>query len=344
MRLTAILTTICLLAGCSTNLDSFFEDSTSSSAATLGFSVRTLDNSLPNAMEYIFQDCNDSMVLSDGQEELEPLGYCQGTNYDAVHPAGSPRQQLATILDAPSQLEEPLELSGQSSTTLQSFSFWGIQCSVEITTNVDVEEVALYDLQAWWTTRSGKPALQIDFDFDEGIDAEVSFIRGPVNCTRSWLNRYARSALDVVLGSSHSVSLTAPDLDLWFKVSRGNQSLISVTGNIFNNSTIGLLEVDVEARMRLGTVQSGTVLDALPSEVRSGILAGAGFQAWRHENAIEDGLENALEGVAVQLEDLADSSLGPICSVERVSGELVIRSDSDCVPNIFPSGPPARRR
>jgi len=312
MRSAQLAILLTLATGC----NAFYDTSTSTSVTSYGFEERTFDDRLPDALEYLFWDCTEPLVMMDGQTEVDLLGNCDSSYYRY----GSPEHSLAMLLTMQDlELTEPLALSSVGEPSLIAFDFWGWDvCSVEVTPTVEVNEVALYDLQSWWTTRGGDAALRVDFDFDAGIEADVSFSRGAVSCSQSWMSRYAAATIDPVLNSTFSVELSRPDLDIWF---------------VFSKNTSNQLEVEVEAQMDIGEILVGNALDLLPSDFKEDLLENQGFRASEHEQNIASGIEAGLEGVAVAIEATADDELDAICSVEYDSGEMLLSSDLDCVSN-----------
>jgi hypothetical protein len=322
---TLLLSTLLLTTGCS----AFYEDTTSRALTTYGFQVRTFDEALPDALEHIFWDCREPLTLSDGQTDLDLLGNCEPWNY----PAGSPEQALASLLATqPATLTQPMSLSSVAQSIRPSFELFGVGCAVTITPTVTVSDVSLYDLRSSWTTRNNRPALAIDFDFDDGIQAEVSFVRGPVSCSNRWIASYARSVLDTALSTPVSLAFRTPDLDLWFLFDRGTVTTVDV-GTGAEDET-GVLVVDVEARMQLGDLSTGTLLDTLPTAVKTAILQTAGFDPEPHAQNIETSVEAALQSTAQGLEAHADAVLDEICSVSRDSQRLQIWTDDDCVSGV----------
>ena len=306
MRSAQLAVLAALTSGCS----AFHDSSTSTSLQTWGFEETTFDERLPDAMEHLFWDCTEPLVLTDGQEEVDLLGNCQSWYYDA----GTPENTLAMLLTMQDvTLSEPLALSSAGEPTTIGFQLWGrYACSTEVTPTVEVQEVELYDLQSWWTTRNGDAALRVDFDFDAGVEAEVSFSRGPVTCGYTWMNRYA---IDPVLNSSFQFELSQPDLDIWFVLSETNSHQ---------------LQVEVEAEMDIGEILVGNALDLLPTDFKEDLLASQGFSVSEHEDNISMGIEDAFAGVAEAVERAVDDELEAICSVTVSSGELVLMSDDDC--------------
>ena len=157
-------------------------------------------------------------------------------------------------------------------------------------------------------------------------------MRGPVSCSNRWLASYARNVLDTTLNRTLSLAFDAPDLDIWFRLDRGTVSTIDVGTGV--EDVVGVLDVDVEARMQLRELSTGTLLDALPTAVKTAILQTAGFDPDAHARNIEASIEAALQSTAQGLEAHADAVLDEICSVSRDGQHLVIWSDDDCVSGV----------
>ncbi len=318
MRLFTIVSLL-LTAQCSV----FYEDSTSHSFATYGHQIRTFDETLPTALEDLFWLCSEPLVLEEGSTEIDLLGIC---GLSAL--GGDPGLiALYTILSmGDTELEEPLTLSMQDETIVQEFELWRYSCTVEVTPIVTVDRIALYDLDAQWVDHDGAPSMHVDFDFNEGIEAEVSFDASPVVCNSSWLNRYADRFVSRVFDYTHVVDMPDADLDLWIEFSRAADS--SSWGPSASSMR---LQVEIDAEMSIGEIDTNTVFNILPADLKQGILSTAGFDPSTHEDAIEDDVENALAGLETVLEAQFASDLESICDIDISDGELVIMSDDDCI-------------
>lgn len=104
-------------------------------------------------------------------------------------------------------------------------------CSIYVQADVDFGEIELQDLYAHWTTRSGKPAMHIDFDFPGNmpiIEFDTnSFLTGfcapdPFGflCLNLWLD-------DVLPDGHHELTLSGVDLDLYVKFDHTDTDLIT---------------------------------------------------------------------------------------------------------------------
>jgi hypothetical protein len=318
MRLFSIFSLL-LSTGCGV----FYQDSTSRSVVTYGHQIRTFDETLPEAMEDLFWLCSEPLVLEEGDTEIDLLGIC-GPGALGGDPGVNALYNILSLGEM--QFEEPLTLSDQSETIVQEFRLWRYGCTVEVTPNVTVDRIALYDLDAQWVNHDGVPAMHVDFDFDEGIEADVSFEYSPVRCNPSWLNRYANRFVSRVFDYTHTVSVPDADLDLWITFSRA-----SSFSNRSPSASSMHLEVEVEADMSLGEIDTNSLFDVLPADLREGILDTAGFDSSEHEATIEDDIEDALVGLETVIEMQFASDLESICDIDISGGNLVVMSDDDCI-------------
>jgi hypothetical protein len=311
----------------STGCGAFYEDTTSTSAATYGHQIRTFDESLPNSMENLFVECVDVIVLEDGMTEIDPIGDC-------IPPDSTDTSWLADLIrtaqgTGETELAAPLSLSQVSEASTHEFKIWrDYGCSVDVTTIVSIDQVALYDLKANWTRRYGDPVMAIDFDFDEGLEAEISFQYSPVNCSVSGLNGYATRAIARVLGRTYTVTMDRPDLDIYlyfFKTPDGLRW--SRSGQLMK------LDVELVSAFRLNSIDTNTLFDRLPSDLREGILASAGFDPQEHEAQIDDGIEAALAPMAESIAAQMNLGLGAVCDIKVENGDLVLIANDDCVPD-----------
>jgi len=325
MRLSTIF-----LALASTHCGVFYEDSTSRSVVTYGHDIRRYDETLPEAMEVLIWECSTPLVLEEGITEINLLETC---TEDFFTPGTGPNALYNLLSLGLPELAEPLTLSRVSETIEPEFSLWGYGCSVEVTPIVTVDRIALYHMQAEWDTRDGVPAMHVNFDFDEGIEAEVSFDYELVQCNPSGLNRYGNWLVSRVFGTPHTVTLPDPDLDLWLTLSRTSDGVgWSPSGPLMR------IDADVEAEMTLGDIETDTLFDTLPDDLQEAVLETAGFDANVHESTIEGNLEDALVGLETTTEAYFDAELEAICDIDISGGDLVITSDEDCRSDARTSG------
>lgn len=326
----------------STGCGEFYDDTISTRTATYGHQIRTFDDALPNAMEDLFRECVDVIVLYDGMTEIDPVGDCSTT-------AATDMSRLNFLISnaqtaGQTELAAPLSLSQVSEAKTHEFNIWrDYGCSVDVTTNVSINEIALYDLNATWTHRDGDPIMAIDFDFDEGLEAEISFQYEPVDCTVSWLNGYATRTIARVLGRTYTVTMDSPDLDVYmyfFKTPDGLRW--SRSGQLMK------LDTELVSAIHLNSIDTNTLFDRLPSDLRDGILATAGFDQQEHEERIDDGIEAALAPMAEAIAERMNLGLGAICDIGVEGGDLVLTADDDCVPDSLdyrrPPATPTRSR
>ena len=81
------------------------------------------------------------------------------------------------------------------------------------------------------------------------------------------------------------------------------------------------LQVEIEADMSLGDIDTNTLFDLLPAELKAGILSTSGFDSSSHEDAIEEDVEYALDGLQTVIEAQFASELESICDIDISGGD-----------------------
>lgn len=299
--------------GCST-----YYDETQSSTLFVYRQTLTFDDRLPSAMENVFDDCHDPMVL-DPSAVIDPLGSCAGQPLNAY--GGIEEQMLALALATQSDIDLTDSFPGGIEDALVDiYKFedvmpWPMQnCEIFIELDMDLDGLALTDLDARWVEHGGVPSLHVDFDRQTSLSFISGDIDGDVDCPSAINEPVIQPHLP---NGSYTIDLTGVDLDLWFEfeivggeVSTSVEADFDIGGANISPALSNLLVDNVGDIESILEQSTGMALDDLADDV----TAELGVQLAPLAASLDSAINNEIEaGYTVK-------------SVSVVSGELVVEA------------------
>lgn len=299
--------------GCST-----YYDETSGSALFFDRQILTFDDRLPLAMETVFDDCHDPMVL-EPSAVIDPLGSCAGQPLGAY--GGLEEQVLALSLATQSDIDLTDSFPGGIEAALvdiykfENVMPWPMQnCEIFIELDMDLDGLALTDLDARWANHGGVPSLHVDFDRATSLSFISGEIDGDVDCPSAINEPIIQPHLP---NGSYEIDLTGVDLDIWFEFEVvGGEVSTSVEADF----DIGGASVD-PALSSLLVDNVGDIEDIL--EQSTGMALGD----LADDVTVEVGAQ--LAPLAASLDDAINDEIDAgytVKTVSVVSGELVVEA------------------
>ncbi|MEM6927857.1 MAG: hypothetical protein AAF602_13075 [Myxococcota bacterium] len=266
----------------------------SDTAVTIeGHTLRTFDDRLPDAMEQVFADCMEPIVIAHNDTVAGPWT-C------SAYPAGSPEAAVADLL-ALDSASVPMTLFTPPITLFVR------SCTITYSPRYELHAVALYDLDASWRSHTNGPGLRIDFDFEEGWGVDV-FPGATATCA-NWWDQWVVDSQMATLNAGVTAFFTDPDLDI-------RVGLNATTGRSDIAVDVGVGELDPT-----GYFDAVSYLDVLGGTRLLNPLV--------IENRFGAALEAALAGANADVTS-ALGGLGELCSAQVVGGELELVHDEDC--------------
>jgi len=309
------------LSGCF----AFEPTSYSTDEDTYKFSILNIDYT--ESMETVFDDCLYAVSFEhvDTSIDIDPCSYYyEGTSYNDEYlnwginwyytdPADVSVSAVDLSMDS-----ALVEVSGAYYIDNKFFS-----CDLDITPHITLDRMRLYDLRADWMTRDGDPTLWMDFDFDYGLEAELSFSYTPT-CT-FW---NFSDAADPYLSETYTIALEGADLDAYTSVTAASGALVLDTDIEF-----GFTGFDLSA------------IDHFPAPIRDALLASDVFDPTHQSTVISEALEALAEDLTESPQRneqswLRNLSSDQVCKTEHiyevsrdgdVTNQLRIYTDDDCV-------------
>ena len=172
------------------------------------------DETLPNALEGVFGECNDPLVIASEMDSIELADGCSFSDLDGDG-------EIILALGLASQ--SPIDLGGEIPSLVHSdeWSFtdfpWPVQnCEMTIGLDVYFDQLKMTDLQANWTTFQGQPSMHVDLDFTENKVGEIT-IDVDVDCPSSlseWLVNVFTGKVQNALEGTHDIKASNRDLDI----------------------------------------------------------------------------------------------------------------------------------
>jgi len=296
--------TLLAAAGLGSGCNAFYNTSTS---ATVFQTTETLkfNKRLPNAMEDLFAQCHDPLVVERAQ--VPPLGSCEGqllSDYGDYE-----TQVLALALGSQPDLDFrsafPLAMvnSLQQIHGFEDFP-WPLQgCEVFLDLDMDLLGVGLVDLDAAWVTHNGLASLHIDFDRDTSFPFITGDIEGDVDCPNPFNEIFIQPALP---NGSYDVTVSGVDVDLWFMF------------DVVNGEVVTTIESDVDiGNVSISPPLSSTVTDNVGG-IEDILEEATGKDLDELEADLDDNLADQLAGVAAALDDELNGEVHPDATVESV--------------------------
>lgn len=295
--------TLAMLAtGCSTYSDQSVVNS---------ITKTVFDSRLPEAMEEVFAQCHDPLVIEPGMTSISLTNGCQLGDVSGVE-----AQTLLLALGAQGDMDLGAAIPEHVATFTDTIDGlpWPVQnCEIRITTEVEFDGLDLYDLDANWTTHDSKPSLHVDFDFNGTQRVGTADVDVDVDCPSglsAWLiNTFKGKMIDEAEGR-HAIYASNMDLDLWIELSSTSSDLSGVTDVQF---TVGDLYVNID--------WAALGVNGASYEESSRALFEAEADAM-----LEDALADLGETTAELIEDAVPAGQ-VICSVSQSGGELTLKSD-----------------
>ena len=303
-----IVIALMALIACGNGCTEFCESTDKSN----GLTEVHFDESLPEAFEGVFAECNDPLVIEEGISSIELIDGCSFSDLDTTG-----EMVLALGLASAS----PVDLGGEIPSHVYSDSWvyddfpWPVQ-NCEVTTDVDVffESLQLTDLQAKWTTRSGYPAMHVDFDFTENTVGHIE-INVDVDCpnglSEALVKAFTKKMRNAMNGS-HTINASNRDLDIYITLDNTPTDIIAEMDLDFD---VGNLWIDLD----WSAVSAFIDPDDIEEPARQ-----------LFEDMGDLLLEDALADVPDMVADGIESTLNPdheICSVKRETDGITITTD-----------------
>ncbi len=306
-----VLLTVLASSGCST-----YYDETTSSVLLFNRQTLTFDDRLPGAMENVFDDCHDPMVF-EPSAVIDPLGTCAG---QPLNDYGGLEEQMLAIALA---LQDDIDLTGSfpggieaALTDIYKFEDvlpWPTQnCEIFIELDMDLEGLALTDLDARWMNHGGVPSLHVDFDRETSRSFISGEIDGDVDCPSAFNEPFIQPHLP---NGDYTIDLSGVDLDVWFE--------FEVSG--------GEVSTSVEADFDIGGASIDPALSSLlvdnVGDIESILEQSTGMALGDLADDVSVEVETQLAPLATALDDAINDEIDAgytVQSVSVVAGELVV--------------------
>ncbi len=316
--------TLLVVVGLGAGCNAFYNTSTSSTffetTETLKFNQR-----LPNAMEDLFSQCHDPLVVERAQ--VPPLGSCEG---QLLSEYGDYETQVLALalgsqpdLDFRSAFPPAMVNALQQIHGFEGFPFPLQGCEVFLDLDMDLLGIGLVDLDADWVTHDGLPALHIDFDRDTSFPFISGDIEGDVDCPNPFNELVIQPGLP---NGSYDVTVSGVDVDLWF--------MFDVVG--------GEIVTSVDSDVDVGNISISPALSSMVlnnvGDIEDILETATGKNLAEMEADLDDNLSDQLAGVAAALDDELNGEVHPDGTVESaaiVNGKLhiVTTRRTELVPN-----------
>ncbi len=299
--------------GCST-----FYDETFSTVLLHDHQILTFDDRLPGAIETVYDDCHDPLVV-DPETLITPLGTCSGQPLD---PGWTLEEvALATVLaslddidvsgafpqDVEAALTDIFKFSGAFPFPLQN-------CEVFIELDMQLNGVALTNMDAAWLDVGGVPTLRLSLEQDASISLIEGDIDGDVDCPVALNEPMIQPHLP---NGPHTIDLSSVDLtvDLGLQVV-GGQVVADTSVQLSLGSLSITPPLSAEVVSRIGDIDT---LLASTTELTVADLA----------NSIAAQISAALDPLSDLVASAINDEVLPgytVDSVTVVGGELVVDS------------------
>ncbi len=312
----AILVAGMLGMGCGT-----YYNETSSSAALVTTKTIKFNQRLPNAMEDLFAQCHDPLVLK--RHQVHPLGSCEGQPFPDY--GGVENQVLALALATEGNLDfRPVFPASLVNSLQEIHGFegfpWPIQnCEVFLDLDMELLGLGLVDLDASWVTHDGSAALHIDFDRDTSFPFITGSIEGDVDCPSALNEPFIQGSLP---NGDYDITVSGVDIDIWV--------MFDVVG--------GAIVTSVDSDVDLGAISispalSNKVLNNV-GDIEDILEDVSGRDLAQMEADANDNLADQLAGIVSALDDELNGEIdddATVQSAQIVNGKLHITTTQPVV-------------
>jgi len=288
----------------------YFSDTTTSSTQV---NTVTWDERLPSGMEEWFATAIEPLEIVPGMESID-LG-CELADLSSVE-----AQAFCFIAGAAGDvsLSSPVPEEIDSFTETIDGLPWPVQnCEINFDGPISFEGLSLFDLDAKWYTRGGKPTYRIDFDFNGRQDVAEIDIDIDVDCPSSvstWLVNLFSSSVQKALRGKHDISAANMDLDIYISFEPNGDRIDS--------------EVDV--RFLVGDVDIDLDWSKVKKYMSESEIEGMAEDLFQTEG--EDVFTQAFSGLGDTMADALEQTIEDgheICSMKVQSGELVMKTSPE---------------
>ena len=278
---------------------------------TGGVTETLFDETLPESLVEVFEECSDPLSIEPGDSEIDLRGGCGLTDVSTV----GAQTILLGLAASPIEIEPIPETLYSGSTSLIDFP-WPMQnCEVDLSYEVRLDELKLYDLDSGWREFRGAPSLWIDFDFESWADVLEFRIDYEVDCPKRINERALNGLFGIAIPNGwRQLSVRGLDLDLWVSFADAGDEL----------------SADLYLDIDLSEIDTDTYLSNLPGNVDQAILDALGFDLVSIEDEIEAQLYDAFSDLPGEVASAINGELPEghtVCSVGLDGGLEVITDE-----------------